>query len=79
MQIGLKTEAGDCPTSNMNAMENYLLSQTLTDKKIKRVWQGIGVSKLVNYFVLLFSIEYTKKKKVMGDFNSILIQGNISC
>ncbi len=79
MQIGQKMEAGDCPTSNMNAMENYLLSQTLTDKKIKRVWQGIGVSKLVNYFVLLFSIEYTKKKKVMGDFNSILIQGNISC
>ncbi len=23
-------EAGDCPTLNMNAMENYLLSQSLT-------------------------------------------------
>ena len=29
MQIGLKMEAGDCPTLNMNAMENYLLSQSL--------------------------------------------------
>ncbi len=24
-----KMEAGDCPTLNMNAMENYLLSQSL--------------------------------------------------
>ncbi len=31
MQIGLKVEAGDCPTLNMNAMEIYLLSQSLTD------------------------------------------------
>ncbi len=31
MQIGLKMEAGDCPTLNMNAMENYLLSQSLTE------------------------------------------------
>ncbi len=30
MQIGLKMEAGDCPTLNMNAMENYLLSHSLT-------------------------------------------------
>ncbi len=29
MQIELKMEAGDCPTLNMNAMENYLLSQSL--------------------------------------------------
>ncbi len=29
MQIGLKMEAGDCPTLNMNAMENYLLSHSL--------------------------------------------------
>ena len=29
MQIGLKMEAGDCPTLNMNAMEIYLLSQSL--------------------------------------------------
>ena len=29
MQIGLKLEAGDCPTLNMNAMENYLLSHSL--------------------------------------------------
>ncbi len=29
MQIGLKMEAGDCPTLNMNAKENYLLSQSL--------------------------------------------------
>ena len=29
MQIRLKMEAGDCPTLNMNAMENYLLSQSL--------------------------------------------------
>ncbi len=30
MQIGPKMEAGDCPTLNMNAMENYLLSHSLT-------------------------------------------------
>ncbi len=38
MQIGLKMEAGDCPTLNMNAMENYLLSHSLnalTAKVIK--------------------------------------------
>ncbi len=29
MPIGLKMEAGDCPTLNMNAMENYLLSHSL--------------------------------------------------
>ncbi len=29
IQIGLKMEAGDCPTLNMNAMENYLLSHSL--------------------------------------------------
>ncbi len=29
MQIGLKMEAGDCPTLNMNTIENYLLSQSL--------------------------------------------------
>ncbi len=29
MQIGLKMEARDCPTLNMNAMENYLLSHSL--------------------------------------------------
>ncbi len=29
MQIGLKMEAGDCPTLNMNAMENDLLSHSL--------------------------------------------------
>ncbi len=29
MQIGLKMEAGDCPTLNMNAKENYLLSHSL--------------------------------------------------
>ncbi len=30
MQMGLKMEAGDCPTLNMNAKENYLLSQSLS-------------------------------------------------
>ncbi len=29
MQIRPKMEAGDCPTLNMNAMENYLLSHSL--------------------------------------------------
>ncbi len=29
MQIELKMEARDCPTLNMNAKENYLLSQSL--------------------------------------------------
>ncbi len=29
MQIGLKMEAADRPTLNMNAMENYLLSHSL--------------------------------------------------
>ncbi len=29
MQIGLKMEAENCPTLNMNAMENYLLSHSL--------------------------------------------------
>ncbi len=30
MQIGLKMEAGDCRTLNMNAKENYLLSHSLS-------------------------------------------------
>ncbi len=29
MQFGLKMKAVDCPTLNMNAMENYLLSHSL--------------------------------------------------
>ncbi len=29
MQIRQKMEAGDCPTLNMNAMENYLLGHSL--------------------------------------------------
>ena len=30
MQIKLKMEAGDCTTFNMNAVESYLLSHSLT-------------------------------------------------
>ncbi len=32
MQIGLKMEAGDCPTLNMNAKENHLLRMYCIDR-----------------------------------------------
>ncbi len=45
MQIGLKMEAGDCPTLNMNAMEDYLLSHSLK-KEICTNLVGISDDKL---------------------------------
>ncbi len=39
MQIGLKMEAGDCPTLNMDAKENYLLSQSLIHEQLPWVNQ----------------------------------------
>ncbi len=82
MQIGLNMEAGDGPTLNMNAMENYLLSHSLKADRL-HLYTIIRISRLVRYRhtdkhlrLLMTTIESTNTKTdgwTDGQTNPMLI------
>ncbi len=82
MQIGLKMEAGDCLTLNMNAKVNYLLSHSL--KTVDR--KQNSTTNLVAYFVLRkwiwwqilgFTTEFTRVN-LKENYPTNLMMANLS-
>ncbi len=65
-QIGLKMEAGDCPSLNMNAMHNYLLSHSLRGVLSESDRQNLSSSELLqkhliqSRFILGIQNEYIR-------------------
>ncbi len=73
-------EAGDCPTLNMNAMENYLLSQSLicTHKSLilNGLWPFLGgcmsvICKANNFELLKSNTVFSDMKRDADRFINI--------